>query len=145
VMRDSERRQRIVAEALSWEGTKWGHHQRAKGIETDCAGMIAEVFERVGEMPHVELPPYPQDIMRHRTEEIYFDGLRPFFHVVDDRLPLFGDVAMFRWGRMQGAQGCIVLDWPWVIGAITPWHKVAKIIADEPPLRGRLSSVWSII
>ena len=137
------RREKIVAEALSWIDTRWGHHQRAKGIETDCAGMNAEVYERAGEIPHIELPWYSQDIMLHRTDEKYFDAIRPYFREVETKLA--GDLALFSWGRMAGAQGCIIVEWPWLVGAIYPWRKVAKIHADDPILRGRLSSVWSTI
>jgi hypothetical protein len=132
-----------VAEALSWRKTPWGHHQRSKGLETDCAGMVAQGYENAGEIPHVELPWYPQDVMLHRGEEIYFDELKPYFHPVIEPLP--GDLAMFRWGRMEGAQGCIIIKWPSVIGAIYQWRKVEIVDATDTELRGRLSGFWSTI
>jgi cell wall-associated NlpC family hydrolase len=41
-------RDQIVAEARTWLGTPWVHQHRAKGIATDCAGLVIGVARSLG-------------------------------------------------------------------------------------------------
>lgn len=48
------RAQEIVAEALSWERTPFGHQQPHKGVSVDCANFIREVSLTTRATPDVE-------------------------------------------------------------------------------------------
>lgn len=50
----SVRARDIVAEALSWEGTAFGHQQRTKGVMVDCANFVAAVSEATGATPDTD-------------------------------------------------------------------------------------------
>jgi cell wall-associated NlpC family hydrolase len=44
-------RSEIVAEALSWCGTPWHHHQGVKGAGVDCVQFLLKVGQAVGAIP----------------------------------------------------------------------------------------------
>jgi cell wall-associated NlpC family hydrolase len=108
------RRDKVVAEALSWRSTPFHHAARVKGVGVDCLAFIVEVYERAGVVGHQELPFYRPDFMRHDARETYLEGL--LNHGKEVEFPLPGDVALFKWGRIFAHAG-IVLDWPHMIHA----------------------------
>ena len=59
-MPEAEERAAVVAEAMTWLRTPYHHRGRLKGVGTDCAMILAEVFEKVGLIPHIEIEHYPQ-------------------------------------------------------------------------------------
>ena len=69
------RRAAVIAEAQSWLGTPYHHMGRVKGAGADCLTLLAEVFERAGVIPHVEVPFYPPDWNLHRDAERYLEGV----------------------------------------------------------------------
>lgn len=42
-----ELQDKIVAEARTWVGTRWGHQKMTKGVRCDCAGLVRGVVETV--------------------------------------------------------------------------------------------------
>ena len=48
----------ILAEARTWIGTKWVHHQHSKGAATDCVGLIVETLRGFGICPEFVYPSY---------------------------------------------------------------------------------------
>ena len=44
----------IVAEAVSWVGTPFGHQQPHKGVSVDCANFISQVAAATGGTPDVD-------------------------------------------------------------------------------------------
>lgn len=39
--------EKIVKEALTWQGTPYGYGRNVKGVSTDCSGMVMVVYEKV--------------------------------------------------------------------------------------------------
>ena len=68
-------RRLVVTEAASWLRTPYHHMGRVKGGGVDCLMLLAEVYEAVGVIPHVEIPFYPPDWHLHRGVERYLEGL----------------------------------------------------------------------
>lgn len=136
------RRAAIIAEAKSWLGTPFQHHQRVKGAGVDCLHLLAEVYERAGMIGHVEPGYYPADIMLHQGDERFFDGLLGFGREIAGP-PEPGDVALFRYGRIF-AHGAIVTLWPRVIHANFAAGEVCWGDANREPLKGRAVKFFTV-
>jgi cell wall-associated NlpC family hydrolase len=104
----------VVAEAISWEGTRWEHAQRVKGGGVDCGMLLLEVYERCGLIPHVVPAPYPHDWHMNQTRSRYLEIVEQFCVPTEQALP--GDVAVFKWGHVP-SHGAIVIEWPVVVHA----------------------------
>lgn len=117
-----ELRAAIVAEARTWLRTPYHHRARVKGAGVDCAMLLAEVYERVGLIPHVSPLPYPMDWHLHRGEERYLKWVEQYAGSVSQPLP--GDIALWRFGRCF-SHGAIVVEWPMVIHAIRSERQVS--------------------
>ena len=124
------RRFAVVEEVLGWLRTPYHHMARIKGVGVDCLTLLAEVYERAGVIPHVEVPFYPPDWNLHRDAERYLDGIMRYAREVsirdDNNPPQPADIAVFKFGRCF-AHGAIVLQWPRLIHA---WHNAGVVYAD---------------
>jgi cell wall-associated NlpC family hydrolase len=133
------RRWAVLDQAREWLRTPYHHMARVKGVGVDCLTLLAEVYERAGVIPHVDVPFYPPDWNLHRDAERYVGGITRFAREVpyggDNPPPLPGDVAVFKFGRCF-AHGAIVVDWPRLVHA---WHNAGVVYADagQGPLAGR--------
>ena len=134
---DSSARERLLTEALSWQGTPWHHRGRVKGVGVDCLHFVAAVYERAGLAPHVDPGPYPRDWHMHRDEERILQGVGQYAEEVDAQVdtPEPGDIAVFRFGRCY-SHAAIVLDWPLVIHAYVG-QGVRQADASTGALAGR--------
>lgn len=124
----------VVEEARGWLRTPYHHMGRVKGGGTDCLMLLAEVYERAGVVPHIDIPFYPPDWNLHRDVERYLEGLMRYAREVEGS-PRQGDVAVFKFGRCF-AHGAIVVTWPRLIHA---WWNAGVVYgdADQLPLAGR--------
>lgn len=124
----AELRQAIIEEAQQWIGTPFHHEARIKGAGVDCLMFLAEVYERVGIIPHVVPSHYPPDWFRHQDYERYLEGLVKYAREIPGP-PLMGDIALFKFGRTF-SHGTIVVEWPrvihayWAIGVV--WGDAEK-------------------
>lgn len=100
------RRTAVVEEASSWLGTPYHHCGRVKGAGVDCATLLAEVYEKCGLVPHLEVPHYPLDWMLHRSVERLKDMVERVARPVALALP--GDLLLWRLGRLY-SHGAIFL------------------------------------
>src|SRR6266849_892211 len=122
------RRGSVLAEAESWLRTPYHHMARVKGAGADCLTLLAEVYEKAGVIPHVEVPFYPPDWNLHRDAERYLEGVtryaREVAYCANDVPPCGGaasgeavrrhgpqpgDVAVFKFGRCF-AHGAIIVS-----------------------------------
>jgi NlpC/P60 family putative phage cell wall peptidase len=133
-MTDDEKfalRQKIVAEAESWIGTKFHHMARVKGAGVDCGQLLIEVYERCDCMPHLVTGYYPPDFHRHQDLEWYAKTLLNYCVEVDSGNLLPADIVLF---RMKDAKvfshGGIIVDWPWIVHAAFVQRKVVRGAAD---------------
>ena len=125
----------VVAEARSWLGTPYHHMGRVKGGGCDCLTFVAEVYERSGVLPHIDVGFYRPDFMKHRGEERYLEGC--LAHGVEVAAPQPGDIALFRprrWSLVFCHSG-IVTDWPEIIHA-APRYGVMMGNGTQGLLRG---------
>jgi len=139
-------RARVVAVAKEFVGTPYHHEGRLKGIGIDCATIIAEVFERAGVVPHIDLPPYSPMWHVSRDEERYTEFIRRFAQEVTGlRGPLPGDIVCWKFHRCF-AHGAIVVDWPTVIHAFINIgcveddalkNQVLAIVSERVPTQGQ--------
>ena len=133
------RRLAVIEEAVGWLRTPYHHMARVKGVGGDCLTLLAEVYEKAGVIPHVEIPFYPPDWNLHRDAERYLEGVMRYACEVPARdnpnPPQPGDIAVFKFGRCF-AHGAIVLQWPRLIHA---WHNAGVVYADawQGQLTGR--------
>jgi NlpC/P60 family putative phage cell wall peptidase len=87
----------VCAEAREWIGTPYHPNARLKGVGTDCAMLLAEVYERVGVIPRVDPGVYSSDHAFHSSEEqlaAWFDR-----YATETDTPQPGDAVIFRFGR----------------------------------------------
>ena len=149
---DSDRLRRLVVEeARGWLGTPFHHAARVKGAPglgreaggVDCLMLLAEVYERAGLLPHVDVPFYVPDWHLHRDAERYLEGLLGYAREIAGP-PLPGDVALFRFGRTF-SHGAIVVEWPRLIHAY--WAAGAVVWGDATlyPLADRLVRFFTVI
>lgn len=114
-----EERQSVIDEAMTWVRAKtpYHNHARVKGSGADCLGLIIEVFERTGLVPHIDPGYYSPEWHLHHSEELYWQGILQYAkEFTGQRQPKMGDVVLVKFGRAF-SHGAIVKDWPEVIHA----------------------------
>jgi cell wall-associated NlpC family hydrolase len=135
MMRNEETERRaVVAEAKTWLGTPYHNCARIKSGGVDCGMLLAEVFERAGVIPHVEVEPYPTDWHMHRSEEIYLGIANQFAHPIEGP-PQPGDIALYKFGRCV-SHGAIVIQWPQILHA----YVHLGVILDDAEANSALTS-----
>jgi cell wall-associated NlpC family hydrolase len=140
-LREMEQRAAVVREAREWLGTPYHHHGRVKGIGVDCAQLLCGVFERASMVPHIDLGNYPRDWHLHRGEELFLGWLQ---RVGARRVeqPLFGDVAVFRWGRCF-SHGAVMVESDLALHSYIETGVILTRL-HEAPLEGREVQFWSL-
>jgi cell wall-associated NlpC family hydrolase len=130
----------VVAEALTWLNTPYHHHGRLKGVGTDCAMLLCEVYRVCGLIPFIDPRPYPPDWHLHRGEERYLHWVEDYADPVESPAP--GDVALYKFGRAV-SHGGIVVDWPLIVHADI---REGVVLADgtQGRLDGKLSGFWRV-
>lgn len=88
---------RIVAEALTWQGTPYRHQGSRKGVGCDCLGLVLGVWRAVyGREP--ELPgPYAADWAEAGGKDLLLEAARR--HCAEKATDGIscGDLVLFRW------------------------------------------------
>jgi len=77
------RRLAVIIEARGWLRTPYHHMGRVKGCGTDCLMLLAEVYERAGVVPRIDVPFYAPDWNLHRDAERYLGGLMQYAREVE--------------------------------------------------------------
>lgn len=114
-MDEQGQRQAVIKEALSWVGTPYHHMARKKGVGCDCLTFLAEVYERAGIIPHVDIPQYSNQWHLHRTQERYQNGVSEYCVETTERLP--GNIIMWKIGRVFSHAG-IIVDYPIIVHSL---------------------------
>ncbi len=121
-------RQDVLAEVRDWLGTPYHHAARVKGAGVDCLMLLLEVYGRAGvfarqgvDVASIAIPRYSRDIMLHRNEETYLEGIRQYAVETDRRDP--GNIALWKFGRIY-SHAAVITDWPEVIHAYAPEQRV---------------------
>lgn len=133
-------RERIIAEAMEWEGTPYVPEARVKGRQggADCLTFAVGVYENCGLIPKQTIPHYSKDWHLHQTEEIYLNAVLEYCVEVDAPLP--GDLVMWKFGHCF-SHSAIVINWPLIIHA---WAR-RPVGPDDALRRSVLTTVHEVI
>ena len=82
----NEQREQVVAEAMTWIGTKYAGWSCVKGAGVDCGQLLYGVFHNCGLIPEIpDLPKdYPLFIGLHRASTEYVDLVLKFFREIPE-------------------------------------------------------------
>ena len=134
-------REDVLTEVQDWLGTPYHHAARVKGAGVDCLMLLLEVygragvFERMGvDTASIAIPRYSRDIMLHRNEETYLEGVRRY--AVETGQPDTGNIALWKFGRIY-SHAAIITGWPAIIHAYAPEKMVVIGNAAMGALAGR--------
>lgn len=137
-------RDRIVAEALTWEGTPYHQHGRVKGVGVDCAMLPACVYEAVGLAPYVN-PKYTHDWMMHQDSERYLEFVLPYAREITRAQALPGDLILWRFGRTF-SHSAIILKMPMALHAVLIGGAVVRVNVDQDTdLNSRPSRFFTVV
>lgn len=118
-----EGRAAIVRVAREYIGTPYHPGARLKGVGIDCGTLLAEVYERAGIIPHMEIPHYPPDWNKQKKDEKYLEFILRHGHLVPFERVKPGDVAVWKFA-LSRSHGAIIVNWPVVIHATLREDKV---------------------
>lgn len=126
----------VIAEARTWIRTPWHHRARVKGVKggVDCVMLLAEVYEAVGAIGHVEPEFYPIDIMLHRGGEPVVAWLERLG--VEVAAPVIGGVIVYQFGHSYSHAGIVVGD-DAIIHAYRSYGQVVETRLNDSNLAGR--------
>lgn len=121
-------REDVLTEVRDWLGTPYHHAARIKRAGVDCLMLLLEVYGRAGvfarmgvDAASIATPRYSRDIMLHRNEETYLNGIRQYAAEVTEPAP--GNIALWKFGRIY-SHAAIITDWPAIIHAYAPERMV---------------------
>lgn len=126
----------FVEEALSWRGTPFRDCADVKGPAgaVDCAMLLTRCAVDSGLLPPFDPRPYAPRHMMHRSEEHFLDWIRTRLGGREVDTPRFGDVAVWRFGRVFSHGGVLINDEE-IVHAYAKARKVIVSRRDEPFLK----------
>lgn len=128
----SDIRERLCAEALTWEGTPYHDLAAVKGAGADCARFPLAVAQAVGLVPATYKPPvYSPTWHVHQDEELYYRYLEDVgCQEVAWEARQAGDLLLFRIGR-TASHGAILLPDNVIIHAVVERGVVLDLLAGS--------------
>ena len=116
--KEQAERCKVLAAAHSWIRTPFHDNARVKGIGTDCAQLLAAVYEEAGIMLHIETEHYSPQFFLHHDEERFLSYVLSRAIEIKERDAKPADFLVYRIGRVF-AHGAIVIDpgWPHILHA----------------------------
>ncbi len=101
---NKENRDKLKKILESWIGTPFRHQCGVKGLGTDCAYFIANVFIELGLIQWRKdlIPDYPKDWHIHNTRELLKETIEKTLNVIqiDINEEFFdGDIFLFHFGK----------------------------------------------
>lgn len=102
-------RQEIVKIARKWIGTPYRHQASAKGIGTDCLGLVRGVWREVIGAEPATVPPYTPDWAEALAEEQLLNAAREYLDEIPIGDAMAGDVLLFRMGLGHPAKHCAII------------------------------------
>lgn len=126
--READLRAAVVAEALTWEGTRYWNLGDTKGAGVDCCMLLIRAWVDAGVVEPFDPRPYPPQWHLHRDEERYLNWLRLAAVEVDE--PQVGDVVLWRFGRCF-SHSAILVSPGVVIHALAEHGMVTRTSIDE--------------
>jgi NlpC/P60 family putative phage cell wall peptidase len=126
-------RAHIIAAARTWIGTPYHHQASARGVGTDCLGLIRGVYRSLYGREAQAVPGYSRDWAEASGEETLIEAARR--HLLEiacaDAAP--GDVLVFRYRRLSVAKHAAIMTTP---------ATMIHAIEGAPVCEVALSSWW---
>lgn len=126
---EERERRALVEEALSWQRTPFHDCAAVKGAGVDCANLLYEAAHNVKLVHTYTIPQYTPQFLLHSSRELFLEIVEQFCRPVIDRLPLPGDMKMYRFGKCF-SHAVIVIDYPRVIHATKAAGMVTQADAE---------------
>jgi cell wall-associated NlpC family hydrolase len=137
----SDIRERIVAEAMTWRGTPYRHQGSVKGVGADCVWSLIRIYQAVGLVP-LDFTPgnYSREWYFHKAEEIYLGGVEKFAKPTD--APGLGDVALYKYGKCI-SHGAVIVGEGLIVHAN---RRVGKVeLCEMRTHADKFHSYWTAI
>lgn len=124
---------RIVALARTWIGTPYHHQASARGIGTDCLGLVRGVYRDLYGIEAEQIPAYSRDWAEAARRETLLDAARR--HLDEIAIPdaTAGDILAFRW-----RQGMVAKH----LGIIVAPGRMLHAFEGSPALEITLTPWW---
>ena len=107
-------RNKIIAEALTWEKTPYIPCARSKGRGVDCGLFIAQVMENVGAIPHVDPGFYTAEHALHSSAEVFKGIVEKYAYQIKKEEALPGDIILYKFGLCR-SHAALIIDYPQII------------------------------
>jgi len=132
----------IVTLARAWIGTPYHHQASARGIGTDCLGLIRGLYREIhGVEP--EMPPaYSRDWAEASTRETLLAAARRHLVEIAPGSVTLGDVLVFRWRQGMVAKHVGLVATPTTFIHAIDGLPVAEV-ALSPWWRRRIAAAFS--
>jgi len=141
---EAEQRALVLAEAQTWLGTKYHHGARIKGVGVDCGNLLAAVFENVGLIDPVTVPPYSPQWHLHRKVERLREIVLAYAHPIEPAVVKPGDVVLYHWGHVKAHAGIVTArGWPFIIHAYSRAGFVIEADGTGGDLSGKETEFFS--
>ena len=137
----SAMRQRVIEEAMSWEGTPFHDCAGVKGAGVDCAHLLKCVAVTVGLVADFTIAPYRPQWFLHHDEPLFLQALAQYADQIDKAAALPADIAMYNFGK-HAAHGAFIIDENTIIHAFKYSKNVT--LADRRQFRSFEHSFWRI-
>ncbi len=120
-------RERIVEEALTWEGTPYHHQAKLKGVGVDCAMLVVGIAQQIGALPKdINIKVYSPEWHLHNKEEMMCDLIESYHcELTDELLP--GNILTFKYGRVQSHLGILLNDNQFIHARVD----IGKVVINE--------------
>lgn len=112
------RRQAVLDEAMTWQGTPWRHNECVKGLTggVDCGRFPLAVYRDLGLIDNQVVDDYPIDwALKKGAEERYLTIVKRY--CIEVEVPQSGDLVVFKYGHTF-SHGGIVINYPNIIHAL---------------------------
>ncbi len=87
----------VVAAARGWIGTPYVHQASARGLGTDCLGLVRGIWRELYGREPERVPTYTQDWAEPQGDEVLRDAAFRHLRRVDARaVPAAGELILFR-------------------------------------------------
>ena len=130
-MTEASERAAVVAEALSWQGTRYLPRGQRKIVRNDsggiadpggvdCASLLMCVFTNASAVSGLVLPDYPPDWHWNRAAERYLGAVLEHASEIPESQAQPGDIVLYRYGRTFSHGAIIVTPgWPAIVHALS--------------------------
>lgn len=132
----------VVARARAWIGTPYHHQASARGIGTDCLGLVRGIWRELHGSDAEEAPAYARDWAEATGVETMIEAARRHLREVSRSAPQPGDVVIFRYRSTHVAKHAAIVATPATFIHAMEGAPVAEV-AFAPWWRRRVAAAFS--